>query len=126
MIFSSQGPELLDLEQPDLVLPGISGFELLQRIREFSGVLVIFLAASNKEEGAVRALKMGADDCITKPFSPRELVARLKACFIRWRSCHGGNHCKVSIQYVELDSYPFELTVKLFRDALQSLPGNIC
>ena len=80
--------KLVELEEPDLVLldlmlPGTTGFELLQRIREFSGVPVIFLTASDREEDAVRALKEGADDYITKPFSPSELLARIGAALRR-------------------------------------------
>lgn len=84
----SEVAKLLELEEPelvllDLMLPGTSGFDLLQRIREFSGVPVIFLTASDREEDAVRALKMGADDYITKPFSPSELLARIEAALRR-------------------------------------------
>lgn len=80
--------ELMDQEEPDLVLldlmlPGISGLELLQRIREFSGVPVIFLTASSNDEDAVKALRMGADDYVTKPFSPSELLARIEAALRR-------------------------------------------
>ena len=84
----SRVAELVELEEPDLILldlmlPGTDGFALLRRIREFSGVPVIFLTASNKEEDTVRALKMGADDYITKPFSPSELLARIEAVLRR-------------------------------------------
>jgi len=84
----SQVARLVELEEPDLMLldlrlPGTSGFDLLQRIREFSGVPVIFLTASDREEDAVRALRMGADDYITKPFSPTELLARIGAALRR-------------------------------------------
>ena len=65
------------------MLPGVSGFKLLERIREVSGVPVIFLSARDDEEDMVRALKMGADDYITKPFSPSELLARIEACIRR-------------------------------------------
>ncbi len=80
--------KLVELEEPDLVLldlmlPGTSGFELLQRIREFSGVPAIFLTARDQNEDAVHALKMGADDYITKPFSPSELLARIEAALRR-------------------------------------------
>ena len=84
----SRVAELVELEEPDLILldlmlPGTDGFALLRRIREFSGVPVIFLTASDKEEDTVRALKMGADDYITKPFSPSELLARIEAVLRR-------------------------------------------
>ena len=84
----SQVAKLVEQEEPDLVLldlglPGTSGFELLQRIREFSGVPVIFVTASDEEADTVRALKMGADDYITKPFSPSELLARIGAALRR-------------------------------------------
>lgn len=78
----AEAVKLVELEDVDLVLldlklPRVNGFELLQRIREFSGVPIIFLTASNTEEDAVRALQMGADDYVTKPFSASELVARI-------------------------------------------------
>jgi PAS domain S-box-containing protein len=84
----SQVVRLVELEEPDLVLldlrlPGTSGFELLQQIREFSGVPVIFLTASDRDDDTVRALEMGADDYITKPFSPSELLARIGAVLRR-------------------------------------------
>ena len=80
--------KLIEVEEPQLVLldvnlPGISGFELLTRIREFSGVPVIFLTASGDDANVVKALKMGADDYMTKPFSPSELLARIEACLRR-------------------------------------------
>ncbi len=79
---------LIELEQPQLVLldlmfPGASGFDLLQRIREISGVPVICVTAKDDEEHTVRALKLGADDYITKPFSPPELLARVEASLRR-------------------------------------------
>jgi len=84
----SQVAKLVELEEPDLILldlrlPGTSGFDLLKRIREFSGVPVVFLTASGREEDTVHALKMGADDYITKPFSPSELLARIEAALRR-------------------------------------------
>lgn len=79
---------LLEWEEPDLILldvmlPGITGFELLERIREQSGVPVIFLSARDQSEDMVRALRMGADDYIIKPFSSSELVARIEAVLRR-------------------------------------------
>ncbi len=74
---------LFELEQPDLVLldvglPGTSGFELMQLLHENSDVPVIFLSGSGRDENVVRALEMGASDYIVKPFSPTELVARIR------------------------------------------------
>ena len=75
---------LLEMEQPslvllDLMLPGTSGFELMARVREGADVPVIFLSANDQEENVVKALDMGADDYIVKPFSATELIARVEA-----------------------------------------------
>ncbi len=63
----------------DLVLPDGDGIELCRRIREWSDVPLIVLSAIGDEDAKVRALAAGADDYVTKPFGPRELVARLNA-----------------------------------------------
>ena len=63
----------------DLVLPDIDGVELCRRLREWSEMPMIVLSAVGDEDAKVRALAAGADDYVTKPFGPRELVARLQA-----------------------------------------------
>jgi two-component system KDP operon response regulator KdpE len=63
----------------DLVLPDLDGVELCSRLREWSEMPIIVLSAVGDEDAKVRALAAGADDYITKPFGPRELVARLEA-----------------------------------------------
>jgi two-component system KDP operon response regulator KdpE len=63
----------------DLVLPDIDGIEVCRRLREWSKMPIIVLSAVGDEEAKVRALAAGADDYVTKPFGPRELVARLQA-----------------------------------------------
>jgi len=73
---------------PDMVLlyvmmPDLDGFEVLKIIREVSTVPVIMLTAKGEEDDRVRGLELGADDYITKPFSPRELVSRVKAVLRR-------------------------------------------
>ena len=68
-------PSLLIL---DIGLPDANGFELCKKIREFSAVPIIFLTARNDEIDRVVGLEIGADDYVTKPFSPREVLARVK------------------------------------------------
>ena len=80
--------ELVELERPDLVLldlmlPGVTGLDLLQSIRGFSDVPVIFLTASDARDDMISALKMGGDDYITKPFSESELLARIEVVLRR-------------------------------------------
>jgi DNA-binding response OmpR family regulator len=67
----------------DVMLPDIDGFEVLTLIREVSSVPVIMLTAKGEEEDRVRGLELGADDYVTKPFSPRELVSRVRAVLRR-------------------------------------------
>jgi len=67
----------------DVMMPEMDGFETLRLIREESTVPVIMLTARNDEEDKVKGLSLGADDYITKPFSPRELVSRVKAVIRR-------------------------------------------
>jgi len=67
----------------DVMMPDIDGFEVLRMIREVSNVPVIMLTAKGEEEDRIRGLELGADDYITKPFSPRELVSRVKAVLRR-------------------------------------------
>ncbi len=84
---ASTGEEALDVaavERPDaaildLVLPDIDGIELCRRLREWTDMPVIVLSAVGDEDAKVRALAAGADDYVTKPFGPRELIARLQA-----------------------------------------------
>lgn len=79
---------LLDRETPNLVildimLPGMDGFELCQRIREYSTVPIIMLTAKAEESDKVKGLRLGADDYLTKPFGVQELLARVEAVLRR-------------------------------------------
>jgi DNA-binding response OmpR family regulator len=74
---------LPDLVLLDVMMPDIDGFEALRIIREVSSVPVIMLTAKGEEDDRVRGLELGADDYITKPFSPRELVSRVRAVLRR-------------------------------------------
>jgi two-component system KDP operon response regulator KdpE len=75
--------ELPDLVLLDVMMPEINGFETLKHIREMSNVPVIMLTAKGEEEDKVHGLELGADDYVTKPFSPRELTSRIKALLRR-------------------------------------------
>jgi len=75
--------QLPDMILLDVMMPDIDGFETLKMIREVSSVPVIMLTAKGEEDDRVRGLEMGADDYITKPFSPRELTSRVKAVLRR-------------------------------------------
>lgn len=91
VLTASDGPSALNrvqLHAPnlmvlDLMLPGMSGLEVLRQMRQFSTIPVILLSARNDEVDRVVGLEMGADDYVTKPFSIRELSARVKAVFRR-------------------------------------------
>jgi DNA-binding response OmpR family regulator len=74
-----------DLVVLDVMLPGIDGIETLRRIRTFSDVYVVMLTAKTEEIDKLVGLSVGADDYMTKPFSPRELVARVRAVMRRDR-----------------------------------------
>jgi DNA-binding response OmpR family regulator len=74
---------LPDLVLLDVMMPELDGFETLRLLREISAVPVIMLTAKGEEDDRVRGLELGADDYITKPFSPRELVSRVRAVLRR-------------------------------------------
>lgn len=75
--------ELPDLVILDIMMPEMDGYETLERIRQISNVPVIMLTVKAEEEDKVRGLELGADDYVTKPFSPRELASRVKAALRR-------------------------------------------
>ncbi|MGH2370719.1 MAG: response regulator transcription factor, partial [Chloroflexota bacterium] len=74
-----------DVVLVDVLMPGMDGYELCRRLRDLSDVPIVMLSALRNEAEIVRGLDAGADDYITKPFSPRELVARLRAQLRRKR-----------------------------------------
>jgi two-component system KDP operon response regulator KdpE len=79
----TQLPNLILL---DIMMPDINGFEVLKKIREVNTVPVIMLTAKGEEDDRIQGLELGADDYITKPFSPRELVSRIRAVLRRTES----------------------------------------
>ena len=87
-VYGEEGIELVKKELPDIVildlmLPDIDGFQVLQKIRSFSDVLVVILTARGDEDNRIRGLQEGADEYIVKPFSTGELVARMKSLIRR-------------------------------------------
>jgi two-component system KDP operon response regulator KdpE len=83
---------LPDLVMLDVMMPDIDGFEVLRMIREFSQVPVIMLTAKGEENDIVKGLELGADDYVTKPFNPRELVVRTKAVLRRTEASGQSKH----------------------------------
>ena len=138
-----QGLEDFDRRRPDLVvldlnLPGISGEDVCRRIRAGSDVPIIMLTARDGEEDLVKGLELGADDYLTKPFSPRELTARVRALLRRARSDEtpqadvlerAGGRLVVDTarRRVTLDGAPVELTESEFRllQTLARFPGRV-
>ena len=95
--YAGDGPSAIDAvrdRRPDVIvldvmLPGLDGFEVLRRVRTFSDAYVIMLTARAEEIDRIVGLSVGADDYVVKPFSPRELVARVKALLRRPRAAVG-------------------------------------
>ena len=120
-------PDLIVL---DIMLPGMDGIELLTQLRRESDVYVIMLTARSEETDKIVSLSVGADDYLTKPFSPRELVARIKAA-LRRLSIGGSlaeaatlafQHIRIDAgrRMVWVDEKPVELTAVEF-DLLKTL-----
>jgi two-component system alkaline phosphatase synthesis response regulator PhoP len=123
-------PDLIVL---DLMLPGIDGIELLTRLRRESDVYVILLTARTEETDKIVGLSVGADDYVTKPFSPRELVARIKSALRRLQAGNGGGEKAILVfkrltidtaaRIVTVEGHPIELTAIEF-DLLRALAEN--
>lgn len=95
-----------DLVILDLMLPGMDGFEVCKRIREKKNVPILMVSAKKDDIDKIRGLGLGADDYMTKPFSPSELVARVKAHLARYNRLVGSNEKKndiVEIRGIKID-----------------------
>jgi DNA-binding response OmpR family regulator len=95
-----------DLVILDLMLPGVDGFEICRQIRSESNVPVLMVSAKKEDIDKIRGLGLGADDYITKPFSPGELVARVKAHISRYERLVGKNEHKnelINIRGLRID-----------------------
>ncbi len=121
-----------DLVILDVMLPGMDGLELLTRLRRESQVYVILLTAKTEEMDKIVGLSVGADDYVTKPFSPRELTARVKAALRRLQTGPASEGEVLAFRHVRLDpgarrvtvdEQPAELTAVEF-DMLKVLAEN--
>jgi DNA-binding response OmpR family regulator len=131
--FTRHAPELIVL---DLRLPTMDGFDVLREVRRTSRVPVIVLSARAEETDKLVGLELGADDYLTKPFSPRELVARVRAVLRRARPDPApdddvrrfdGLSIDTARREVLVDGAPVELTTLEFDllDALAGAPGRV-
>src|SRR5262245_892826 len=115
------GQQMIDLLILDLKMPGENGMEIARRIRAESSMPIIMLTGCKEEADRVMALELGADDYLTKPFSPRELLARIRALLRRSRA-----HETVADGLAKIRAYRFagfELNVRLRR--LKSPQGEV-
>ena len=133
--FATHRPDVLVL---DLMLPGVDGIEICRRVRAQSDAYIIMLTARADEVDRVVGLEVGADDYLTKPFSPRELVARVRACLRRPRLGRVAAVDTTALRFealaidvdghsVTLDGEPIALTTTEFRliHILASAPGRL-
>jgi two-component system, OmpR family, alkaline phosphatase synthesis response regulator PhoP len=142
VVLASTGPAALasarsdrpDLVVLDLGLPGMDGYDVTRSIRSQSAIPIIMLTARSDETDRIVGLELGADDYVVKPFSPRELVARVKAVLRRVSGEVGSETIRVrdlviSIPHrsVERDGSQIELTASEFGllRALASSPGRV-
>ena len=118
----------------DIMMPGIDGLTTLARLREFSNVPVIFLTAKSEDTDKILGLNVGADDYITKPFNPVEVLARVRSQLRRYLTLGGGIENPALLQVggialddnaktVTLDGEPVSLTPKEY-DILRFLMQN--
>ncbi|MEM9191199.1 MAG: response regulator transcription factor [Myxococcota bacterium] len=120
----------------DVMMPGMDGLEVLRRIRKDSAIPVLMLTARGDEADRVVGLELGADDYVPKPFSPRELLARVRAVLRRAQPNLtderlavggievelGGRHVRVDGRAVELTGLEFDILVALLRRAGRVVP----
>jgi DNA-binding response OmpR family regulator len=136
-----QGLELLRRHKPgfvvlDLMLPGVDGWDLCREIRKQSDVPILILTAREEELDRILGFSLGADDYVVKPFSPRELVERVKAILRRTRPAtpaadarlrHGPLVVETDKHKVTLDGRPVSLTPSEYTllQTLMSAPGRV-
>ena len=100
-VFDRETPDLVLL---DIMMPGMDGRTVCERIREFSSVPIIMVSAKGDEEEKVRCLDSGADDYITKPFSTKELTARIRAALRHTKSPHERSDPVLTFEDIVIDT----------------------
>ena len=112
--------EPYDLFILDLMLPGVDGFEICKKIREKKNTPIIMVSAKKEDIDKIRGLGLGADDYMTKPFSPSELVARVKAHLARYDRLVGAGVSKVQNDVVEIRGIRIDKTARrVFIDGVE-------
>ena len=120
--------EDFDLFILDLMLPEVDGFEICKQIREKKNTPILMVSAKKDDIDKIRGLGLGADDYVTKPFSPSELVARVKAHLARYERLIGSNTVEndiVEIRGIKIDKTARRVWVMVRRDSLQRR-NSIC
>lgn len=120
--------QIPDLILLDIMLPDMDGLEicrLLKKDHDFSSIPVIFLTAKGEEVDKVVGLELGADDYITKPFSPKELVARVKAVLRRRNITEDSGGRKIVIKNVVIDPEKYEVLIENKKIELTLTEFNI-
>ncbi|QUW85521.1 response regulator transcription factor (plasmid) [Streptomyces mirabilis] len=114
-----------DLVLLDVMLPGIDGLEVLRKLRGFSDTYVILVTAKAEEVDKLVGLGVGADDYVTKPFSPREVTARVKAVLRRGRAGRAGEDTVLRFDTLTVDLVGREVAVNGTPVALSSLEFDL-
>jgi len=124
-------PDLIVL---DLMLPGVNGLEICRTLRAESDVLIIMLTAMTTDQDRLTGLELGADDYVTKPFSPRELAARVRAVLRRLPGERGPEkieHGELTLNFLKYEAFlegkPLNLTPVEFKllGVLAREPGRV-
>ena len=115
--FSAKEPDMLIL---DIMMPGMSGLELCNEIRKHANTPIIIVSARDEEIDRILGIEMGADDYMMKPFSPKELVARVKAVFRRLDGMGADKTDGNTIGCRDLVIYPAERRVAKVKDGKET------